>query len=38
MTNRRPISQMPPLGTALVDDEAAALMRRWIAEELSQPP
>lgn len=30
MTSRSPISQMPPLGTVLVDEEAAALVRRWI--------
>ena len=30
MTSRRPVSQMPPLGTVLVDEEAAALVRRWI--------
>lgn len=30
MQSRRPVSQMPPLGTALVDDEAVDLVRRWI--------
>ena len=27
-----PLLQMPPLGTELVDEEALALLRRWIAE------
>jgi len=31
MGSRRPSSQMPPLGTVLVDDEAVALVRSWIA-------
>jgi hypothetical protein len=30
--SRDPVLQMPPLGTELVDDEAVALLRRWIAE------
>ena len=30
--SRYPALQMPPLGTELVDDEALALLRRWIAE------
>jgi hypothetical protein len=34
MSSRRPSSQMPPLGTAVVDTEAVELMRRWIGEEL----
>ena len=33
MASRRPITQMPPLGTVLVDEEAAALVRRWIEGE-----
>jgi hypothetical protein len=31
MRSRRPASQMPPLGTVLADDEAIALVERWIA-------
>lgn len=31
MGSRRPSSQMPPLGTVMVDDEAVALVRSWIA-------
>jgi hypothetical protein len=34
MSSRRPSSQMPPLGTAVVDAEAVALIRAWIAEDL----
>jgi hypothetical protein len=30
--SRYPALQMPPLGTELVDDEAVALLRRWVAE------
>ncbi len=30
MLSRRPSSQMPPLGTVLVDEEAARIVRRWI--------
>jgi hypothetical protein len=30
--SRYPALQMPPLGTELVDEEALALLRRWIAE------
>ncbi len=33
MASRRPASQMPPLGSVVVDEEALALLRRWIAEE-----
>jgi hypothetical protein len=33
MASRNPIAQMPPLGTRLVDEEAVALIHRWIAEE-----
>ncbi|KAA0252208.1 hypothetical protein FBQ97_11580 [Acidobacteria bacterium ACD] len=31
MRSRRPSSQMPPLGTRVVDEEAVALLSRWIA-------
>ncbi|MGK2858502.1 MAG: hypothetical protein ACSLFQ_14980 [Thermoanaerobaculia bacterium] len=34
MGSRRPSSQMPPLGTAVVDEEALELVRAWIAEDL----
>lgn len=33
MSTRNPALQMPPLGTRVVDDEAVALIRRWIQEE-----
>jgi hypothetical protein len=32
IASRYPPLQMPPLGTALVDQEAVELLRRWIAE------
>jgi hypothetical protein len=32
MSSRYPALQMPPLGTQLVDDEAVALVTRWITE------
>lgn len=35
MSSRRPASQMPPLGSAIVDTEAVALIKAWIAEELN---
>ena len=34
MASRRPARQMPPLGSALPDSEALALIRAWIAEDL----
>lgn len=34
VASRNPVSQMPPVGTRIVDDEAVALIRKWIAEEL----
>jgi hypothetical protein len=34
METRNPVAQMPPLGSRLVDEEAVALIRKWIAEEL----
>jgi hypothetical protein len=34
MSSRKPSSQMPPLGTAMVDTEAVALIERWIREDL----
>jgi hypothetical protein len=30
MNSRDPIQQMPPLGSAAVDAEALALLKRWI--------
>jgi hypothetical protein len=35
MASRNPLVQMPPLGTQLVDEEALALIKRWIAEDLT---
>lgn len=35
MASRHPVLQMPPLGSRLVDAEAVALLRRWIAEPQS---
>jgi mono/diheme cytochrome c family protein len=32
LATRNPVPQMPPFGTHLVDDEAVALVSRWIAE------
>ena len=34
MASRDPVAQMPPLATQLVDEEAVALLRRWISEDL----
>jgi len=34
MASRNPVAAMPPLGSRVVDDEAVALIRRWIAEEI----
>jgi hypothetical protein len=34
MASRNPIVQMPPLGTKVVDEEAVALLREWIDEDL----
>lgn len=36
MASRRALSQMPPLGTVVVDEEAVRLLERFIAEDL--PP
>jgi hypothetical protein len=33
MASRNPAVQMPPLGTQLVDEEALALVKEWIAQE-----
>ncbi len=37
MGSRAPAHQMPPLGTLVVDDDALALVTRWIAELEPQP-
>jgi len=37
VASRSPALQMPPLGTALVDQEAVALLERWIAEAEERP-
>jgi mono/diheme cytochrome c family protein len=34
MRSRNPMSQMPPLGTQLADDEGLALVERWIRHQL----
>lgn len=33
MASRNPVAAMPPLGSRIVDAEAVALIRQWIAEE-----
>lgn len=38
MSAREPLSQMPPIGTLEVDEEAVALVRRWITEDLATRP
>lgn len=35
IASRSPSSQMPPLGTAVVDEQALALIRAWIIEDLA---
>ncbi|HSH91465.1 MAG TPA: hypothetical protein VK996_15875 [Ramlibacter sp.] len=37
MQSRNPQAQMPPLGTAMPDPDALALVYRWINNDLSQP-
>ena len=37
MATRERLTQMPPVGTALADEEALALLRAWIAEDLGSP-
>jgi hypothetical protein len=37
-SSRDPARQMPPLSTRLVDEEALALLNRWIAEDLVAQP
>ena len=38
MASRHPVLQMPPLGTRVVDEDAVALLRRWIADDTSRGP
>ncbi|AMY07591.1 hypothetical protein LuPra_00764 [Luteitalea pratensis] len=38
MDSRHPVLQMPPLGSRIVDAEAVALLRRWIAEGTGSSP
>jgi len=38
MATRAHVSQMPPVGTALVDQEALELLRAWVAQDLAGPP
>jgi cytochrome c553 len=38
MRSRRPSSQMPPLGTAIRDDAALALIERWIGDVTQRTP
>jgi hypothetical protein len=38
MASRSPAVQMPPLGTQLADEQAVALLRHWIQEDLSSVP
>ena len=35
MRSRHPLSQMPPLGTLVPDDEGISLIQRWIANDLT---
>jgi hypothetical protein len=35
MASRHPVLQMPPLGSRLVDEDAVALLRRWISEDIA---
>lgn len=36
IASRRPATQMPPLGTQIVDEEAVRLVRQWIADDLGE--
>jgi len=38
MRSRNPMSQMPPLGTQVADDEGLALIERWIHHEVPPLP
>lgn len=38
MRSRRPVSQMPPLGTVVADEEALKLVRAWIDGSTSTAP
>lgn len=37
VATRQPAIQMPPMATRLVDEEALALITRWIVEDLARP-
>jgi len=34
ISSRNPVTQMPPLGTHVVDDDAVRLIRKWITDDL----
>lgn len=34
ISSRNPVTQMPPLGTHVVDEDAVRLIRQWIADDL----
>jgi mono/diheme cytochrome c family protein len=34
ISSRNPVTQMPPLGTHIVDDDAVRLIRKWISDDL----
>ena len=36
MASRHPVLQMPPLGSRLVDEDAVALLRRWVTDDTAQ--
>jgi hypothetical protein len=38
VASRSPLSQMPPLGTGAVDEEARGLLEAWIRHDLTAPP
>jgi hypothetical protein len=38
MLSRSPSSQMPPLGTVIVDQSAVELIKQWIASDLAMEP
>ncbi len=37
LRSRNPQTQMPPLGTQILDADALALLERWIAEKSNTP-
>jgi hypothetical protein len=34
ISSRNPVTQMPPLGTHIIDDDAVRLIRKWITDDL----